>query len=99
MKKNIKEILSSITPETPIEEVVAYCDTVEDLELIIKNLYTMDSKVSPISDKLKQTILRLAIIAREFNQEITACYIQLNLKVPYPQAAALYKFFKSIDIG
>ena len=95
MRKDINEILSSITPETPIEELLAYCDTTEDFELIIKNLSAMDSKSYPLSDELKQTVLRLATLAKEFNREITACYIQKNLKVPYPQAAAMYEFFKN----
>lgn len=95
MKKDINEILSGITPKTPIEEVLAYCDTTEDFELIIKSVSAMDSKAYPLSDELKQTVLRLATIAKEFNKEITACYIQKNLNVPYPQALALYEFFKN----
>lgn len=95
MKKDLEEILNCITPKTTIEEVLAYCDTTEDFELIIKNVSAMDSKVCPLSAELKQTVLRLATIAKEFNKEITACYIQKNLNVSYPQALALYEFFKN----
>lgn len=95
MKKDLEEILNCITSETTIEEVLANCNTTEDFKLIIKNISAMDSKVYPLSDMLKQTVLRLATIAKEFNKEITACYIQKNLNVPYPQALALYEFFKN----
>jgi len=95
MKKDIKEILSGITSETPIEEVLAYCETTEDFKLIIINLSDTDSKTYPIADKLSRTVLRLAALAKEFNREITACYIEKNLKIPYQQAAALYEFFKN----
>ncbi len=95
MKKDINEILSSITPETPIEEVLGYCDTAEDFDLIAKNISTMDSRAFSISDSLKQTVIRLATIAKEENKEITTVYIQKNLKVQYPQALALYEWLKN----
>lgn len=95
MKQDINEILSNITPETPIKEIAGYCDTAEDFDLIFKNLFAMDSKTYPLSDELKKTVLRLATIAKEFNKELTACYVQKNLKVPYPQALALYEWLKN----
>ena len=95
MKKDIKEILSNITPETTIEEVAGYCDTVEDFDLIFKNLSAMECKELPITYELKETVLRMAALAKELNKEITACYVQKNLKVPYPQAVAMYEWLKN----
>lgn len=94
MKKDLEEILKQITPETAIEEVASYCDTVEDFELIIKNLPSVNSGEALVSDNLKQKALRLAKIFKSFNQEVTTANIQKCLKLPYPQALAIYEWLK-----
>lgn len=95
MKKDLDVILKLITPETPIEKVLGYCDTAEDFDLIVNNISIMDSRAFPISNSLKQTVKKLVTIAKEENKEITTVYIQKNLEVPYPQALALYESLKN----
>lgn len=94
MKKDLEEILKQITPETAIEEVASYCDTAEDFELIIRNLPAVNSGEVLVSDNLNQKALRLAKIAKSFNQEVTTAYIQKCLKLPYPQALTIYEWLK-----
>ena len=96
MKKDINEILITITPETPIEEVIAYCDTVEDFDLILSKLPITDSMPVPQSDDLKKAALSLLEKSKLNAAEITTVFIQRNLKVPYPQAAALVDWLKTI---
>jgi len=54
MKKDLDEILKLITPESPIEEVVGYCDTEEDFELIMKNLLGPDSELAHVFTGVKK---------------------------------------------
>ena len=96
MKKDINEILKAITPETPIEEVVAYCDTVEDFNLIISKLPHTESKPVPLSDELKKAALNLLVQSKLNAADITTSFIQRNLSVTYPQAAALVDWLKAI---
>lgn len=86
MKKDLEEILNCITPETPIEEALAYRDTA-----------VVEDKAYPLSDELKQKVLRLVKIAEHFNTEITTAYLQRVLEIPYPQALALYEWLKNED--
>ena len=97
MKKDIKEILSSITPDSTVDEILAYCDTTEDFELIIKSLPKMESNGVVLSDGLKQRAQRLSVIAKEFNAEITTAYIQRTLKISYKQATAVLDWLKSVS--
>ena len=96
MKKDINEILKTITPNTPIEEVIAYCDTVEDFDLILSKLPITDSMPVPLSDELKKTALSLVKTNNLNAAEITTSFIQKNLPVTYPQAAALVDWLKAI---
>ena len=99
MKKDIKEILDGITPDTTIEEVLAYCDTAEDLDLILKSIHTPDNSRVPLSDQLKQRAQRVATIAKEFNGEVTICYLQRVLEVSFPKAAAIFDWLKCIGVA
>ena len=71
MKKDINEILKAIIPDTPIEDVIAYCDTVEDFDLLLANLPHTDSKPIPLSDELKNAALRLLEQSKLNAAEIT----------------------------
>ncbi len=95
MKKNIKEILENVTPNTLLKEVIAYCDNMEDVELIIANLPKTKSKPVQLSDEIKQAALSLVKTYKLHMAEITTSYIQRNLPVAYPQAAALVDWLKS----
>ena len=99
MKKDIKEILDSITPDTTIEEVLAYCDTAEDLDLILKSIPAPDSSSVLLSDKLKQRAQRVATIAKEFNGEVTMCHLQRVLEISFPKAVAIYDWLKGIGVA
>lgn len=89
MKKEIKEILKIITPETSIEETISYCNNIEDFEAIIVNLPEMKSKPVLLSKEIKQAALRLVKTNKLNAAQITISFIQRNLPVTYPQAAAL----------
>lgn len=89
MKKHLQEILNSITPDTPLEEVVAYCDNIEDFELIFNSLPETESKPVQLSEEIKQSTLSLVKTNKLNAAEITTSYLQRNLPIPYPQAAAL----------
>lgn len=95
MKKDIKEILKVIKPETPIEEVAAYCDTVEDFELILSKLPKTESKPVPLSDELRKAALNLLNENKLNAADITTSFIQRNLSVTYPHAAALVDWLKA----
>lgn len=95
MKKNIKEILKNITPETPIEEVITYCDTVEDFELIISSLPESESNTGQLSEKMQQAALSLFKTNKLNAAKITTAYIQRNLSVTYSQAAAIFDWLKT----
>ena len=95
MKKDLNEILENITPETPLEEVVAYCDNIEDFELIFKSLPKTESKPVQLSEEIKQAALSLVKINKLNEAEITTSYIQRNLSVTYSQAAALVDWLKT----
>lgn len=95
MKKDINEILKAITPETPIEEVIAYCDTVEDFNLILSKLPHTENKPVPLSDELKKAAFSLVKTNKLNAAEITTSFIQKNLTVTYPQAAALVDWLKN----
>ena len=98
MKKDINEILKAITPQTPIEEVIAYCDSVDDFELILSKLPQTESQPIPISDELKKAALSLVKTNKLNAAEITTSFIQKNLPVTYPQAAALIVWLKDRSI-
>lgn len=89
MKKDLNEIFKIITPDTPLKEVVAYCDNIEDFELIFKNLPETKNKPVQLSEAIKKAALSLVKTNKLNAAEITTSYIQRNLPVPYPQAAAL----------
>lgn len=89
MKKDINEILKIVTPDTPLKEVIAYCDSLEDFELIFASLPETESKTVLLSGEIKQAALSLVKTNKLNAAEITTAYIQRNLHVTYPQAAAL----------
>lgn len=95
MKKNLQEILNSITPDTTVEEVIVYCDSMEDFDLILANMAEMRSKPVQLSEEIKQAALSLVKTYKLHMAEITTSYIQQNLPVTYPQAAALVDWLKS----
>ena len=95
MTKDINEILKAITPDTPIEEIVAYCDAVEDFNLLLSKLPHTEKKPAPLSNELKKAALSLLVQSKLNAAEITTSYIQRNLPVTYPQAAALVDWLKS----
>lgn len=95
MKKDINDILKAITPETPIEKIIAYCDTVEDFELILSSLPHTGSTPVPLTDELKKAALSLLAKSKLNAVDITTSFIQKNLPVTYPQAAALVDWLKN----
>lgn len=95
MKKNIEEILKSITLDSPLEGTLAYCDTVEDFELILANLPETESKPVLLSEEIKQAALNLVKTNKLNTAKITTSYIQRNLPVTYPQAAAIVDWLKT----
>lgn len=95
MKKNIKVILKNITPETSIEETISYCNKIEDFEAIIVNLPEMKSKPVLLSKEIKQAALSL-VKTNELNAaQITSAFIQKNMPVSYPKAAAIVDWLKT----
>lgn len=97
MKKDLKEILAHITSQTTIEEIISYCDTTDDLEIILANLPQMKSKPTPISNELRQEVLNLVKTNNLNPKDITTSFIQKNLPVSYPKAAALVDWLKTIQ--
>ena len=97
MKGNLQDIIEKIKPETSIEEIISYCDTTDDLEIILANLPQMKSKPTPISDELKQEVLNLIESNNLDPKEITTSFIQKNLPVSYSKAAALVDWLKIIQ--
>ena len=97
MKKNINEILKTVTPDTSLEEVITYCDNVEDFELIIANIPEMESKPVQLSEEIKQAALSLIKENKLNATEITTSYIQQNLPVTYPQAVAIVDWLRTIQ--
>jgi len=95
MKKDINKILKSITPETPIDEVINLCDRVENFELILANLPKTESMSVQLSDEIKQAALDLFTTNKPDAAQITTSYIQKNLPVTYPQAAAIVDWLKA----
>ena len=96
MKKNINEILENITPYTPLEEVTAYCDTVEDFEIILANLPEIESTPVQLSEEIKQAALSLVKTNNLNAAQITTAYIQRNLPVTYPKASAIVDWLQTI---
>ena len=95
MTKDINEILKAITSDTPIKEVVAYCDTVEDFDLLLSKLPSMESKPVPLSDELKKAALNLVKTNKLNATDIPTSFILRNLPVTYPQAATLVDWLKN----
>ena len=95
MKKNIEEILKSVTPDTPIEEITEYCATVEDFELIISHLPKAESKPIQLSENIKQSALNLVKTNKLKAAQITSAFIQRNMPVSYPKAAAVVDWLKT----
>ena len=93
MKGNYEDILSKITGDTPLETVATYCDTVEDFEFLVANVKPTANTVQ-LSDDLVQAAVEL--VKDIAPDEITAAFIQKNLNISYPQAAALCDLLKSI---
>ena len=93
MKGNYEDILSKITGETPLKTVAAYCDTVEDFEFLIANVKPTTNAVQLTDDLIYAAVESVKDIAPD---EITAAFIQKNLNISYPQAAALCDLLKSI---
>lgn len=98
MKKDINDILKTVTPNTPIKKIVAYCDTVEDFELILSALPRPKSEHVPLPDKLKKAALSLIAQYKLNAADITTSFIQKSLPVTYPQAAALVDWLKATSI-
>jgi len=98
MKKKINELLKTITPQTPIDEVINLCDSVEDVELIMANLPKAENKSVQLSEEIKQAALSLVNLTELNAAEITTSYIQKNLLVTYPQAIAIVEWLKAMFI-
>lgn len=97
MKGNLLNIIEKIKPHTTIEEIISYCDTTDDLEIILANLPQIKSKPTPLSDEVKQEVLNLVEINNLNPKEITISFIQRNLPVSYPKAAALVDWLKTLQ--
>ena len=93
MKGNYEDILSKISGGTPLETVAAYCDNVEDFEFLIANVKPTANAVQLSNDLVQAAVEPVKDIAPD---EITAAFIQRNLNIGYPQAAALCDLLKSI---
>lgn len=94
MKKNIDEILKNVTPNTPLEKITAFCNTIEDFELILSRLPETESKPIQLSEEIKQAALSLVKSNKLNAAQITTSYIQRNLPVTYPQATALVDWLR-----
>ena len=97
MKGNIQDIIKKIRPETTIEEIISYCDTTDDLDMILANLPQIKSKPTPLSDDIKQEVLNLIKTNNLNPKEITTSFIQKNLPVSYSKATALVDWLKTIQ--
>jgi hypothetical protein len=89
MKKDLNEILKNITPDTPIDDVLAYCDSIEDLQLILASMQFEESEQTNLSDEIIQAAFALFENSKLTKEQITTAYIQRNLNVSYPQAVAI----------
>ena len=44
MKGNVKDIVAKIKPETSIEEIISYCDTVEDFDELFREYVNLQGE-------------------------------------------------------
>jgi len=96
MKKDINEILKTITPQTLIDEVINLCDSIEDFELILANISKTENKSVRLSNEIKETALSLIKTNKLNEAEITTAFIQKSLPVTYPQAVAIVDWLKHV---
>lgn len=96
MKKPLNEILATITPNTPLDKVLAYCDDVKDLEQILLLVPKGEKKPPLLPEVMKKSALRLLTTSKRNTEEINTAYLQKHLRVTYPQAAALLKYLNPL---
>ena len=55
MKENKKEIAKKLTPQTSIDEIASYCDTVEDFDELFREYLTLQGEAfeGDISELIK----------------------------------------------
>lgn len=94
MKGKIEDIIKKISGDTPLEIVAAYCDTIEDLELLMASVKPTEKKNIV---RLPEDLVRAAVelVKNMTPDEITTSFIQRNMNIGYPQAAALCDMLKS----
>lgn len=92
MKRPLNEILATITTNTPLDKVLAYCDDAEDLKQILL-LMPKGEKTPPLlPEVMKKSALRLLATSKRNTEEIDTTYLQKHLCATYPQALAILKY-------
>lgn len=51
MKWNIEEIIAKLKPETTIEEVISYCDTIDDFNNLFEEFCRMQKQRSKLMNQ------------------------------------------------
>ena len=86
MRKEIEELLKTITPETKIADLVGKVETLEEITFLLQHI-KMRPKSEELSDKLKiRALTELKGIPKE---ELTIPKIQKTMLIGYPKAAAI----------
>ncbi len=88
--RNIERYVVFLNGDTPLAEVAAVCKREEDF------LYALDQVPMETPRRRIPAYLRskaLALVRNHPKEKITAAFLQKNLKITYPEAAALKRFF------
>lgn len=91
MKKNLEEVLNDVTPNTRIEVVAGYCDTVGELIEIINKVPYADGNNILMFENMQKIEEYLAV----YNVDKTnTANIQAVLRVSYAQAQRIAEWFQ-----
>ena len=88
--RSIRQYLVFLKEDTPFSEVASACKNEEELRYAFEHVSTSPSQ-REIPDSLKSEAI--ALVRAHPEEKITTLFLQKNLKIPYPEAAALKNMF------
>lgn len=93
MEGKLEEILEKIDWDTPIEEISKYCDSLEDIQILLSALRNKRElpELGEPSEKLKA----LAVENLDKIGELRPANVQKTLKCSYPNACRVIKWLKN----
>lgn len=93
MKGKLEEILEKIDWDTPVEEMSKYCDSPEDLQVILSAL--KNKRKLPELGEPSEELKALAVENLDKIGELRPVNVQITLKCSFPDACRVINWLKN----